>query len=148
LRHHGECPEQDYKQFSNIIVNKNWITEIWKHLHSVKATVVMQQKWKPGLGHTNDIAIMDCIKASNQFSCGELQDINRCQIYLDSFFLSDITNIKGMSIEPWATSAKCTTMRTTTWAWPMKQRPSVWKVWNKVLEILVPEQQVSPAIGT
>jgi hypothetical protein len=34
--------EQDYDDFSKYIINKNWITEIWQHLHSCKATVAVQ----------------------------------------------------------------------------------------------------------
>jgi hypothetical protein len=37
--------EQNYNRFSNCIINKNWIAEIWQHLHSCKATVAVQQKW-------------------------------------------------------------------------------------------------------
>jgi hypothetical protein len=60
--------EQDYNRFSNCTINKNWITEIWQHIHSCKATFAVQQKWKPRLGRVNDTAIMDFLMASNQFS--------------------------------------------------------------------------------
>jgi hypothetical protein len=36
-------PEQDYDRFSNCIINKNWITENWQHLHSCKATFAVQK---------------------------------------------------------------------------------------------------------
>jgi hypothetical protein len=49
---------------------------------------------------------MDCLTASNQFSRGELQDINRCRIYMRAFFISDIMNIQGTLIEPWALSGE------------------------------------------
>jgi hypothetical protein len=62
--------EQDYNRFSNCIINKNWITEIWHHLHSCKAIVAVQKKWKPRLGRVNDTAITDCVTASNQFTRG------------------------------------------------------------------------------
>jgi hypothetical protein len=62
--------EQEYDRFSNCIMNKNWITYIWKYLHSCKATVAVQQKWKPCLGRFNDTTIMDCLMTSNQFSRG------------------------------------------------------------------------------
>jgi hypothetical protein len=38
--------EQNYDKFSKCIINKNWTTEIWQHLHRCKATVAVQQKWK------------------------------------------------------------------------------------------------------
>jgi hypothetical protein len=46
--------EQDYDRFSNCIINKIWITEIWQHLHSCNAKVAVQQKWKPRLGRFHD----------------------------------------------------------------------------------------------
>jgi hypothetical protein len=62
--------EQDYDKFSKCIISKNWITEIWQHLHSCNATVAVQQKWKPLSGRINETAIMDCLTASNQFLRG------------------------------------------------------------------------------
>jgi hypothetical protein len=139
--------EQDYNRFSNCVVNKNWITEIWQHLHSCKATVAVQQKWKPCLGRINDIAIMDCLTASNQFSRGKLQDINRCRIYMRVFLLSDIKNIKETSIETWAISGKRQTAITSAWSWPGQQRPTIWKAWKDALEFLAPEIMATPALG-
>jgi hypothetical protein len=127
--------EQDYNRFSNCIINKNWITEIWQHLHSCKATVAVQQKWKRRLGRDNDTAIMDCLTASNQFTRGELQDINRCRIHIWVFFLSDITNIQGTLIETWAISGKRQTTRMSAWAWPVQQRPTEWKAWKDAIEL-------------
>jgi hypothetical protein len=101
--------EQDYDRLSNCIINKNLITEIWQHLHSCKATVAVQQKWKPRLGLINDTSIMDCLTESNQFSRGELQDIKRFRIYILAFFLSAIMSIQGTLIETWAISGKIQT---------------------------------------
>jgi hypothetical protein len=117
--------EQDYNRFSNCIINKSCITKIWHHLHSCKATVAVQQKWKPRLMRVKDTAITDCLTASNQFQRGELQDINRCRIHMHVFFLSDITNIQGTLIETWAISGKRQTTRMSAWAWPVQQRPTV-----------------------
>jgi hypothetical protein len=138
--------EQDYERFSNFIINKNWITEIWQHLHSCKATVAVQQKWKLRLGRINDTAIMDYLTASNQFSRGELQDIKRCRIYMQVFFLSDITNIQGTLIETWAISGKIQTTTTSAWAWIVQQRPKDWKAWKDAINFLAPERTVTPAL--
>jgi hypothetical protein len=139
--------EQDYDRFSNCIINKKWITEIWQHLHSCKAKVTVQQKWKPRLGRVNDIAIMDCLTASNQFSRGELQDINRCRVYMRAFLLSDITNIQVTTIETGAISGKRQTARTSAWAWTVQHRPTIWNAWKGALEFLAPERTVTPALG-
>jgi hypothetical protein len=130
--------EQDYEQLrnSNSINNKNWIKETWIHLHSCHSTVVVQQNLTLRLGCTNDIAIMDCLTASNQLTRGELQGINRCRIYLHAFFLSDIINIQGTLIEPWDKVGQRKLMIMTSWACPVQQRPTSWKAWKKALEIL------------
>jgi hypothetical protein len=139
--------EQDYDKFSKCIINKNWITEIWQHLHSCKTTVAVQQKWKPRSGRINDTTIMDCLTASNQFSIGELQDINRCRIYMRAFFISDIMNIQGTFTDPWALLGKRPATRTSSWAWPVQQRPAIWKAWKDALDFLAPEIMVTPALG-
>jgi hypothetical protein len=128
---------------------QNWITEIWQHLHRCKATVAVQQNWKPRSVRINYTSIMDCLMASNQFSSGELQDINRCRIYMRAFFISDITNIQGTLIEPWALSGKRSMTRTSAWAWawPVQQIMTNWKSWKDALEFLAPERRLTPAIG-
>jgi hypothetical protein len=107
----------------------------------------VQQQWKPRLCQINDIAIMDCLTAFNQLSRGKLQDINRCRIYKRAFFLSDIKNIQGTTIETWSISGKRQTSRTSAWAWPVQQRPTIWKAWKDALEFLAPERTVTPALG-
>jgi hypothetical protein len=139
--------EQYYNRFSNCIINKNWISKIWQHLHSCKATVEVQQKWKPRLGRVHDTAIMDCLTASDQFTCGELQDINRCRIHMQVFFLSDITNIQGTLADTREISCKRQTTRMPAWAWPFRQRPTLWRAWKDAIEFLAPERTVTPALG-
>jgi hypothetical protein len=139
--------KQYYDRFSNCIIKKKWIIEIWQHLHSCKATVAVQQKWKPRVGRINDTVIVDCITASNQFSRGELQDINRCHIYMRAFFISYIINIQGTLIEPWALSGNRQTTRTPAWAWPVQQRPTIWRVRKDTLEFLALERMVTQALA-
>jgi hypothetical protein len=91
---------------------------------------------------------MDCLMAYNQFSHRELQDINRCRIYMRAFFISDIMNIQGTLVEPCVLSSKRPTTRTSAWAWPVQQRPTNWKTWKDALEFIAPERTVTPAIGT
>jgi hypothetical protein len=35
------------------------------------------------------------------FSASEMEELNRCRIYLQMFFVSDITDINGKYIYPW-----------------------------------------------
>jgi hypothetical protein len=111
------------------------------------ATVTVQQKRKPRLGRINDTAIMDCLTAANQFSRGELHNINRYRIYMRVFFLSYITHIQGILIETWEISGKRQTTRTSAWAWPVQQRPTDWKAWKDAIEFFAPERTVIPSLG-
>jgi hypothetical protein len=36
----------------------------------------------------------------------QMQDANRCRIYLQAFYISDITDLGGKSIEDWAKQGK------------------------------------------
>jgi hypothetical protein len=35
----GNPLEQDYKKYLELLINTNWITEVWEHLHTCNATV-------------------------------------------------------------------------------------------------------------
>jgi hypothetical protein len=120
--------EQDYDKCSKCIINKNWITEIWQHLHSCKATFTVQQNWKPHSGRIHDTSII----------------ITRG---ITGYTISDITNIQGTLIEPWALSRKRPARRMSAWAWPVHQRPKNLKAWKDALEFLAPERSVTPALG-
>jgi hypothetical protein len=50
-------------------------------------------------------------------------------------------------IETWAISGKHQTTRMSAWAWPVQQRPTVWKAWKDAIEFLAPERTVTSALG-
>jgi hypothetical protein len=44
---------------------------------------------------------MESLIASGKFTNKELKEIDYCRIYLQVFYLSNITNVKGNNIEAW-----------------------------------------------
>jgi hypothetical protein len=38
---------QDYNNYSALLINMNWITEVWEHLHTCKAKVEIYGLWQP-----------------------------------------------------------------------------------------------------
>jgi hypothetical protein len=68
-------------------------------------------------------------------STKDLRTINRCRLYLRVFFLSDIATLKGDAITPRALSVMRSETRTSTWNWPIQQKPpkTAWKLWATVL---------------
>jgi hypothetical protein len=74
--------------------------------------------------------------AKNNFTAKEMKDINRCIMYLQVFYLLDVTDIAGHHIEPWVIKGKRDGMMSSKWEWPIQQRPptAASKVWNMAIE--------------
>jgi hypothetical protein len=106
---------QDYNRYSQAILCPNWITAIWEYLHACKASVAIKSDWIPQPARIGDITIMEELTVSALVNKRELTDINRCRVYLRVFFLSDITNIQGDTIEEWAINGERSNTRHITW---------------------------------
>jgi hypothetical protein len=133
------CPSQvlgqDYNRYSQAILCPNWITAIWESLHACKASVAINSDWIPQPARIADITIMEELKGSALVNKRVLIDINRCCVYLRVFFLSDIVNIQGDTIEEWAVNDEGTNARYSTWHWPVQQKPprTMWNKWKASL---------------
>jgi hypothetical protein len=106
---------QDFTPYSQDIFCPNWITEIWEYLHACKATVGINSEWIPQSAQIGDITIMEELTVSDLVNKRDLADINRCRVYLRVFFLSDIVNIQGDTIEEWAITCERSNARRSTW---------------------------------
>jgi hypothetical protein len=51
---------QDYENYECLLLNKIWITEVWGHLSTCKATVEIKGVWEPKENRKSDLAIMEC----------------------------------------------------------------------------------------
>jgi hypothetical protein len=98
----GNPLAQDYNNYSALPINMNCIKEVWEHLHTFKAKVEIDGLWQPTENRIRDIVIMESLIASGRFTNKDLEDINYCRIYLQVFYLYDITNIKGNNIVAWS----------------------------------------------
>jgi hypothetical protein len=90
---------QYYNRYSQAILCPNWITAIWESLHACKASFTINSDWVPQPARIGDITIMEELTGSALVNKRDLTDINRCRVYLRVFFLSDIVNIQGDTIE-------------------------------------------------
>jgi hypothetical protein len=90
---------QDCNRYSQAILCPNWITAIWVYVHACKATATINSYWIPQPARIGDITIMEELTGSALVNNIDLTDINRCRAYLRVFFLSDIVNIQGDTIE-------------------------------------------------
>jgi hypothetical protein len=83
-------------------MTENWITAIWEHLHSCNSTLKITAKYKPQTNRQNDVAMMEALTDTGDFSAKDLKEINRCRIYLRVFYISDISTLDGQGITAWA----------------------------------------------
>jgi hypothetical protein len=133
------CPAQvlgqDYNRYSQAILCPNWITAIWESLHACNASVAINSDWIPQPERIGDITIMEELTGSALVNERDLTEINRCRVYLRVFFLSDIVNIQGDTIEEWAINGERSKARHCTWYWPVQQKPprTMWNKWKAAL---------------
>jgi hypothetical protein len=69
----GNVLEQDYGRYSSVIMIENWLTAIWEHLHSCNSNLNITAKWKSQTNHQNDIAVMEALTETGNFSGKDLK---------------------------------------------------------------------------
>jgi hypothetical protein len=126
---------QDYNQYSQAILCPSWITAIWESLHACNASVAIDSDWIPHPARIGDITTMEELTGYALVNKRDLTDINRCRVYLRFFFLSNIVNIQGGTIEEWAITGERSNSRHSTWHWPVQQKPprTMWNKWKAAL---------------
>jgi hypothetical protein len=103
--------------------------------------------WQPTENRERDIVIMESLITSGRFTNKDLKEIKYCRMYLQLFYLSDITNIKGNKIAAWAGRGQKQSGCQSTWEWPVQQRPIAWKAWKAALEYLAPDGDIGDPLG-
>jgi hypothetical protein len=94
-----------YERYKSLILCPNWVSAMWECLHTCQATINITPQWAPKKSRIHDIAIMMAFKDPTiGLSTKYLRTINRCLIYLQVFFLSEIATLKGNAIAHWALS--------------------------------------------
>jgi hypothetical protein len=127
--------EQSYKQYTGSIINKKWITVIWAHLERCEATVKLTGFWKLTHIRVNDSMIMEIPTASGLFKPTVILAINRCRLYLQVFFTSDIAGNRGKNLEPHMLKGQRQNNRRRKWGWSVHQQPTLWK-WKHAINDL------------
>jgi hypothetical protein len=83
-------------------MTENWIAGIWEDLYSCKSTLKIIAEWKPLPNRNNDVFMMEALTETEEFTARELKEINRCRIYLQVYYISDIASYDGQGIADWA----------------------------------------------
>jgi hypothetical protein len=123
---------QYFTRYSQAIIYPNWITAILKSLHACKATVAINSDWIPQPARIGDIATMEELTVSALVNKIDLADIDICRVYLRVFFLLDIVNTQGDTIEEWAITDELSNAMRSTWHRPVQKKPprNMWNKWK------------------
>jgi hypothetical protein len=85
--------DANFARYEHAILTKNWTTEYWRYLTLCKSSVTISGLWSP-TKRLRDAALMDEFTMQG-LSDNQVRDINRCRIYLQAFYISDITDLAG-----------------------------------------------------
>jgi hypothetical protein len=110
----------DFDKYENNILTPNCITECWIFLKQCDVTIETTGTWKALGGRKGDIALME-VFANNNFTAKEMKDINRCRMFLQVFYLSDVTDIAGHHIEACEIKGKRDGTMISKWEWPIQK---------------------------
>jgi hypothetical protein len=104
----------DFNKYEKNILTPNWITECWIFLKQCDATIETTGTWRSLRGRKDDVALME-VFANKNFTAKEMRDINRCRMYLQVFYLSDVAYIAGQKKETLSIKGKRDGTRSSAW---------------------------------
>jgi hypothetical protein len=94
-------PEANFARYEHAILTKTWITKCWRYISLWNSSVTISGLWSPTKGRLRDASLIDDF-TMHGLSGKQMRDVNRCRIYLRAFYISDIMDLAGKSIEDWA----------------------------------------------
>jgi len=115
-------------------IEPSWLTALWAFLSKVGYRVTVSQEWLPEVPRKNDRPLMDQF-ISLGYSPAQLGALNRCRLYMQAIFLSDLVAADGMTIIPECKAGIRLVDRISHLTWPIQARPpnSAWTSWRNAL---------------
>lgn len=128
----GQLFDLPYNTLSRIATD-TWLTHTWKFISQYNLQLSLQVPDIP-LQREFDSLLIPMFMAKG-FQNEELQQLNRCRIFLKVTTLSDITCGFGEMITQEAWNGRCNDFRSTEHEWPKQGilPPSYWTLWQKAL---------------
>jgi hypothetical protein len=145
-------PLQDTTTYNHVAAP--WLDTLRSFLHRTNSHITTPNLRCPSLLRTNDQSIMN-VAITLGLTTNQLDQVNRCRIWLQVITLAEITDIDGVEILTCAIHGNSDTNNTPTlWTisqskfrWPLQQKPNrpAWRLWQKMLRSLSPRDGTSPA---
>ena len=117
-----------------------WLKSTWKFCSD--HSIVLRGNYDPPTPQRiHDYSIMRKLVTEyrEMFTKGELRTINRCRLYLQVMFISDIVSGEGKHVTLKYLHGIKDSFRRSRWVWPLQLRPTgrEWKVWQKAVQLIV-----------
>ena len=118
-------------------VERTWLTSLWEFLERTRLSVDIRQAWCPKLQREGDATIMSIFIAGG-YGGSELAQLNRCRLFHQVFFISDIATANGRQIDNKYRRAVQNNERRSKWKWPYQGIPdrTAWRLWDQALTYL------------
>jgi hypothetical protein len=92
-------------------------------------------------------AIMEVATSSGLFTSPEMRELNRCRLFLQVLFVSDVVDVAGVHVEAWDTKGRISDTRTRKWEWSVQNRPVKWASWKMLLDYISPDGVLKQPLG-
>ncbi len=125
-----------------------WLVSIWQFLHSIKFQLHIRRAYIPVVPRKGDKALMDYF-VSKHYKPKLLKILNRCRLYLQVIFVSDISSADGTYIIPSIKHGHRLQERPSTLEWPSQPRPpaNAWREWSNALSHLESHNKLHDSLG-
>ena len=122
----------EFKSFGHLLP-RTWIRSLWEFIEEYKINLptydfILKKK------REGDIFLMEAFHLTG-FNKHQLQQLNRCRLYLHAETLSDITDGTGNLISKQAYDGRRIPTSSSSHDWPVQEKPNEihWKLWRKAL---------------
>mmetsp|Transcript_21350 Transcript_21350/g.30549 ORF Transcript_21350/g.30549 Transcript_21350/m.30549 type:complete len:1538 (+) Transcript_21350:1841-6454(+) len=129
-------------------IEHTWLTSLWAFLIRVNLTVDIRKAWTPEPQRQGDGAIMTIFIESG-YSGKDLAQLNRCRLYVQVFFISDVATADGKYIDEKYRQRIKNPERVSTWKWPAQGIPDrqAWRLWDKALGYIEQDNKLRVPLG-
>ena len=117
-----------------VYVESTWLSSLKEGLHEIDGGIVTSFKTPP-LQRKFDRALME-IFCSWNLKKKELQSLNRCRVYLQVIFVSDITDFRGHNVLQEALEVVIFRKSELEWSRQVRPSPTDRRIWRKYVEKL------------
>jgi hypothetical protein len=136
-----------YSKYAKWLEN-SWLKSIWEFLNRVGFALDVRLAWTPPKQREGDSTLITIFIESG-YRGAELAQLNRCRLFHQVFFISDIASANGKVIDGIYRTQEVNKDRTSNWQWPkqgMPDRPA-WRLWERALHYLEQDGKLRVRLG-